>query len=73
MWSVCGRDRRPEDLDVPDRIDHKTFGRDTISTMRLIAGAGGDGATKRRQWVMDEYGDDTLYDEAQKKINWYLE
>lgn len=41
--------------------------------MRLIAGAGGDGATKRRQWVMDEYGDDTLYDEAQKKINWYLE
>lgn len=41
--------------------------------MRLIAGAGGDGATVRRQWVADEYGDETLYDEAQKKINWYLE
>lgn len=45
----------------------------TIIAMRLIAGAGGDGATKRRQWVKDEYKDDTLYDEAQKKINWYLE
>ena len=40
--------------------------------MRLIAGAGGDGATVRRQWVEDEYGDATLYDEAQKKINFYL-
>lgn len=45
----------------------------TVIAMRLIAGAGGDGATKRRQWVKDEYKDDTLYDEAQKKINWYLE
>lgn len=40
--------------------------------MRLIAGAGGDGVTIRRQWVADEYGDATLFDEAQKKINWYL-
>ncbi len=40
--------------------------------MKLIAGEGGDGATKRRQWVKEKYGDDTLYDEAQKKINWYL-
>ena len=40
--------------------------------MRLIAGEGGDGATKREQWVEDEYGDRTLFREAQNKVNAYL-
>lgn len=40
--------------------------------MKLIAGEGGDGATLRRQWVLEKYGDNTLYDEAQKLINNWL-
>lgn len=55
---------------------YKRNERDNLTStiaMRLIAGAGGDGASVRRTWVEKEYGDGTLYDEAQKKINWYLE
>lgn len=40
--------------------------------MKLIAGEGGDGVTLRRQWVADTYGDESLFDEAQKKVNAYL-
>ena len=40
--------------------------------MRLIAGEGGDGVTQREQWVFDQYGDRTLFREAQNKINAYL-
>ena len=40
--------------------------------MRLIAGEGGDGVTQREQWVWDQYGDRTLFREAQNKINAYL-
>ena len=40
--------------------------------MKLIAGEGGDGVTIRRQWVKDKYGDETLFDDAQKKVNAYL-
>ncbi len=41
-------------------------------TMKLIAGEGGDGVTLRRQWMLETYGDDTLFDEAQKLINEWL-
>lgn len=40
--------------------------------MKLIAGEGGDGVTIRRQWVKDTFGDETLFDDAQKKVNAYL-
>ena len=40
--------------------------------MKLIAGEGGDGVTIRRQWVKDTFGDESLFDDAQKKVNAYL-
>ena len=40
--------------------------------MRLIAGEGGDGVTQREQWVGDQYGDRTLFRDAQNKVNAYL-
>ena len=42
--------------------------------MKLIAGEGGDGVTLRIQWVLEKYGDETLFDDAQALINaWFKE
>ena len=67
-----------EKLQAQDIVDHiyKMRDRDVLTTeiaWRLIHKEGGDGVTVRRQWVKDNYGDETLFDVAQKKINWYFE